>query len=102
MNVSWTQPSIYLAVIIDLYSACVVGWSIDRRMKKALVIRALMMPVNLRKPRGPDPPLRQTAATASFFYRLKQHGMCSMPQRQLLRTILRWRRFFGSLNRMDR
>jgi putative transposase len=39
----WTQEGwIYLAVVIDLYSRRVVGWSIDRRMKKALVIRALM------------------------------------------------------------
>jgi len=28
----------------------VVGWSMDRRMKKALVIRALMMAINLWKP----------------------------------------------------
>ena len=36
----WTQQGwIYLAVIIDLYSRRMVGWSIDRRMKKALVIQ---------------------------------------------------------------
>jgi len=47
----WTQEGwIYLAVVIDLYSRRVVGWSIDRRMKKALVMRALMMAANLRKP----------------------------------------------------
>ncbi len=47
----WTQEGwIYLAVVIDLYSRRVVGWSMDRRMKKALVIRALMMAINLRKP----------------------------------------------------
>ena len=47
----WTQEGwVYLAVIIDLYSRRVVGWSMDRRMKKALVIRALMMAINLRKP----------------------------------------------------
>ena len=47
----WTQQGwLYLAVVIDLYSRRVVGWSIDRRMKKALVLRALMMAVNLRKP----------------------------------------------------
>ena len=47
----WTQQGwVYLAVVIDLYSRRVVGWSMDRRMKKALVIRALMMAVNLRKP----------------------------------------------------
>ena len=47
----WTQEGwIYLAVVIDLYSRRVVGWSMDRRMKKALVIRVLMMAVNLRNP----------------------------------------------------
>ena len=47
----WTQEGwIYLAVVIDLYSRRVVGWSMDRRMKKALVIQALMMAINLRKP----------------------------------------------------
>jgi transposase InsO family protein len=47
----WTQEGwVYLAVVIDLYSRRVVGWSINRRMKKALVIRALIMAVNLRKP----------------------------------------------------
>jgi len=47
----WTQEGwIYLAAVIDLYSRRVVGWSIDRRMKKAPVMRALMMAINLRKP----------------------------------------------------
>ena len=47
----WSQQGwIYLAVVIDLHSRRVVGWSIDRRLKKALVIRALLMAVNLRKP----------------------------------------------------
>ena len=47
----WTQQGwVYLAVVIDLYSRRVVGWAVDRRMTKALVIRALMMAVNLRKP----------------------------------------------------
>ena len=41
---------VYLAVVIDLYSRRVVGWSMDRRMKKALAIRALMMAINLRQP----------------------------------------------------
>gem|GEM_PF-2483356 len=36
--------------MIDLYSCRVVGWFMDRRMKKALVIRALMMAVTLRQP----------------------------------------------------
>ena len=47
----WTQQGwVYLAVVIDLYSRRVVGWSMDRRMTKALVIRALLMAINLRQP----------------------------------------------------
>jgi putative transposase len=48
----WTTNGwLYLAVIIDLYSKRIVGWCIDSRMSKSLVIRALMMAVNMRKPR---------------------------------------------------
>lgn len=47
----WTQEGwVYLAVVIDLYSRRVVGWAMDRRMRKALVIRALLMAINLRRP----------------------------------------------------
>lgn len=47
----WTDEGwVYLAVVIDLYSRRVVGWAMDARMTKALVIRALMMAINLRKP----------------------------------------------------
>ena len=37
-------------MVIDLYARRVVGWSTDRRLKKALLIRALMMAINRRKP----------------------------------------------------
>ena len=49
-NVAWVSDItyirtwagwLYLAVIIDLYSRRVVGWSIDDHMRKALVIEAL-------------------------------------------------------------
>lgn len=47
----WTQQGwLYLAVVIDLYSRRVVGWCIDKRMTKALVMRALVMAINLRQP----------------------------------------------------
>jgi putative transposase len=47
----WTQEGwVYLAVVIDLCSRRVIGWAMDKRMAKALVIRALMMAINLRKP----------------------------------------------------
>ncbi len=41
---------LYLAVVIDLYSRKVVGWSISNRMTKALVLSALMMAIIARKP----------------------------------------------------
>lgn len=49
----WTVEGwLYLAVIIDLYSRRVIGWCIDHRMTKSIVIRALMMAVNLRQPKA--------------------------------------------------
>ena len=40
---------LYLAVVIDLYSRAVIGWSMSKRMKKALVCDALMMALFKRK-----------------------------------------------------
>jgi putative transposase len=100
----WTQEGwIYLAVVIDLYSRRVVGWSIDRRMKKALVIRALIMAVNLRKP----PPglihhSDRGSQYASHDYQklLKQHGMiCSMSRKGNCWDNAPVERFFSSLKR---
>jgi transposase InsO family protein len=100
----WTQKGwIYLAVVIDLYSRRVVGWSIDRRMKKALVIRSLMMAVNLRKP----PPSLichsdRGSQYASHDYQklLKQHKMiCSMSRKGDCCDNAPVERFFSSLKR---
>jgi putative transposase len=100
----WTQQGwIYLAVVIELYSRRVVGWSMDRRMKKALVIRALMMAVNLRKP----PPglihhSDRGSQYASHDYQklLKQHGMiCSMSRKGNCWDNAPIERFFSSLKR---
>lgn len=42
----WTTESwFYLAIIIDLYSRRVVGWSINKRMTKQLVKDALLMTI---------------------------------------------------------
>ncbi len=100
----WTQQGwIYLAVVIDLYSRRVVGWSIDRRMKKALVIRALMMAVNLRKPpAGLIHHSDRGSQYASHDYQklLKQHGMiCSMSRKGNCWDNSPVERFFGSLKR---
>lgn len=42
----------YLAVVIDLYSRRVVGWSMQNRQQTELVLQALLMAVWRRKPRN--------------------------------------------------
>ena len=47
----WTQEGwLYLAVVIDLYSRKVVGWSMSSRMKAQLVCDALTMAIWQRQP----------------------------------------------------
>jgi putative transposase len=47
----WTlQGWMYLAVVLDLYSRRIVGWSMSNRMTKELVIEALEMAIRQRKP----------------------------------------------------
>jgi transposase InsO family protein len=43
---------LYLAVILDLFSRRIVGWAMDARMKKQLVIDALQMALDQRQPTG--------------------------------------------------
>ncbi|CAM3708713.1 hypothetical protein PHIN109289_05235 [Phaeobacter inhibens] len=47
----WTREGwLYLAVILDLHSRCVIGWAVSNRMKRDLAIRALKMAIALRQP----------------------------------------------------
>ena len=47
----WTLAGwLYLAVVMDLYSRQIVGWAMDRRMKKELTLEALAMAYWRRKP----------------------------------------------------
>ena len=47
------QKWLYLAVVIDLYSRKVIGWSMDKRIKAALVCDALKMALHNRNyPKG--------------------------------------------------
>ena len=47
----WTQEGwLYLAVVIDLFSRKVVGWSMSSRMKAQLVTDALQMAIWQRRP----------------------------------------------------
>ena len=45
-----SQGWMYLAIVMDLYSRCIVGWHIDKRMKTDLVSKALIKAYNLRQP----------------------------------------------------
>lgn len=47
-----TEGYSYLAVVIDLYSRKVVGWSMQNRQPTELVLQALLMAVWRRKPTG--------------------------------------------------
>lgn len=44
------QGWIYLAVVMDLYSRRIVGWSMSDRMKQDLALNALKMAIALRRP----------------------------------------------------
>ena len=43
----------YLAVVIDLFSRQVIGWSMDSRIDTDLVLNALLMVLRRRKPQEP-------------------------------------------------
>jgi putative transposase len=44
------QGWLYLAIVLDLFSRKVVGWSMQATLKKSLVIDALQMALQLRRP----------------------------------------------------
>jgi len=82
----WTEEGwLYLAVLIDLYSRTVVGWSMSARMKSNLVVSALEMAV---KQRTPPPGLilhsDRGSQYASHAYQdqISKHGFqCSMSRK---------------------
>ena len=72
---------LYLAVVLDLFSRQVVGWSMQARIDRELVLDALLMAVWRRQPRGEvivhsDPGRRgnchDNAVAESFFQLLKR------------------------------
>ena len=73
-----TQGWLFLAIVMDLYSRRIVGWSMDRTMSRYLVIDALRMAIGCRQPaaglihhsdRGPQ------YTSDEFLAELKQNGM---------------------------
>jgi putative transposase len=100
----WTQQGwAHLAVVIDLYSRRVVGWSVDRHLKKALVIRALTMAINLRRPPAGlvcHSDWGSQYASDDYQKLLKRHAIiCSMSRRGNCWDNAPVERFFGSLKR---
>jgi transposase InsO family protein len=98
----WTQQGwLYLAVIIDLYSRKVVGWSLKSRMTTDLVEDALTMAVWRRRPApGLIHHTDRGSQYASDLYQkaLKQHGMvCSMSRKGDCWDNAVVERFFRSL-----
>ncbi len=79
----WTgQGWLYLAVVMDLYSRRIIGWSMSRRINRHLVLNALTMALGQRHP---TPELIHHSDRGSqylsddFQALLKQHGItCSM------------------------
>ena len=43
------QDWMYLAVVMDLHSSCIIGWLLSNRMTVDLTIRAMQMAINLRQ-----------------------------------------------------
>jgi putative transposase len=48
--ISTSQGWLYLAVVMDLYSRRIVGWSMDRRLSRHIVMDALAMAIKHRQP----------------------------------------------------
>jgi putative transposase len=82
----WTKEGwLYLAVVLDLFSRKVVGWAMDHRMGKELVVKALQMALLARKP---APGLLHHSdrgsqyASKAYQQLLKHHQLeCSMSRR---------------------
>jgi len=76
---------LYLAVVLDLFSRQVIGWSMQPRIDRALVLNALLMAVWRRQPR--EPVLLHSDQGSQFSSHdwqdfLKDHNLvCSMSRR---------------------
>lgn len=101
--ISTHQGWLYLAVVMDLYSRLIVGWSMNRWMSRHLVIDALTMALGARTPRGDlihhsDRGAQYTSD--DFRDQLDQHGIqCSMSARGNCYDNAVVESFFGLMKR---
>ena len=97
------QGWLYLAIVMDLYSRRIVGWSMDRWMSRHLVIDALTMALDSRMPEGQlihhsDRGAQYTSD--EFRNQLVKHGIqCSMSGRGNCYDNAVVESFFGLLKR---
>ena len=97
------QGWLYLAIVMDLYSRRIVGWSMERWMSRHLVIDALTMALDSRLPEGQlihhsDRGAQYTSD--DFRNQLVKHGIqCSMSGRGNCYDNAVVESFFGLLKR---
>ena len=108
----WTGEGwLYLAVVLDLFSRRVVGWSLQARLDRALVVNALRSALYQRHPRAGllhHSDRGSQYASRDFQARLFQRGIrCSMSRRgnssesgfRCVGTTHRWRVSSGRSSR---
>ena len=97
------QGWLFLAVVIDLYSRRIVGWSMNRWSSRRLVVDALRMAVEARRPEGPlihHSDRGGQYASDDFRNELKKHGIdCSMSSTGSCYDNAVVESFFGVLKR---
>jgi transposase InsO family protein len=101
--ISTRQGWLYLAVVMDLYSRRIVGWSMGRRMDRRLVLAALRMALEARQPAaGLIHHSDRDAQYSSDDFRneLARHGIaCSMSKAGNCYDNAAVESFFASLKR---
>ena len=101
--ISTRQGWLYLAVVMDLYSRRIVGWSMSKRINRHLVIDALRMAISARRPERvlihhSDRGSQYTSD--DFREELEKHGIqCSMSARGNCYDNAVVESFFGLLKR---
>ena len=100
----WTAEGwLYLAVVMDLFSRAIVGWSMSERMNRELVIDAFVMATKRRNP--PSGLLHHSDrgsqyASADYQDILAKHGaICSMSRKGNCWDNAPVESFFGTLKR---
>ena len=95
------QGWLYLAIVMDLYSRRIVGWSMDRTVSRHLVINAMTMALGLRdKPQVHHSDRGPQYTSDHFRDMLAKHGIeCSMSGRGNCYDNAPVESFFSSLKR---